>query len=626
MYRETQNDNIWRHTFSRICLLGMVCLALISLGMVAMGAPTAYADGPGGNVSDPAVRAVDIAEPAVVRIITEGVAQLTVNFSAGRSVTFPRTPQNGVNGYQFAISGTGSFISAHGDILTADHVVNPPPDVADQLASQDVANYINQNLHPAQQVSANDVLTELLTGQLAANPQYSQLQSIAFLSTAFSGPLSATSFQDIPASQYARVDQIVKQTSFDTTDTAIIHVSGMDNMPMLQLGDASTVQQQDQLTIIGFPGNGDLNNDPTSLLTLSINQIYVSAIKPNNGATVIQVGGNVEHGDSGGPALNSGGQVVGVVSFGPASSDGGETSFLQTTSTAKQLMQSANIDTTASPLQQSWSKAFNDYAANIPGHWHQSMREFQQISTQYPQFKGISPFLQYATQQAKSETQTQEPNSSNPGGTPGVGSGGLNPIPFIIGGVVVLIFLFGGVALSRRRKPAVAAAPLAGYGVPPAPGPGYPGVSGQNYGAFPPGTPGMGMAQPQNMPTVIPQTPAYPGQSGYQQPQQPSYGGMPNQPAQPAMPAPVAQPAYRPQQPQPAQQPAGLAAFGAPPVTPRPTSSPADSDATLMAQPRKPTPQWRTWPCGHVNRDDARFCGTCGEPAPPAQLVRRMEQ
>jgi S1-C subfamily serine protease len=612
-----------------VCLLEMLCLAILCLGIVMVAAPAAFADGPGGNVADPVVRAVDIAEPAVVRIITQGVGQLTVNFPGGQRVTFPRTPQNGVNGYPFQTSGTGSFISARGDILTADHVVNPPPDVADQLAAQDVADYINQNLHPAQPVSANDVFTELATGQLVSTPQYTQVQSIVFLSTAFSGPLSATSFQNIPASQYARMDKIVEQTSFNATDTAIIHVNGMDDMPMLQLGDPTGVQQQDKLTIIGFPGNGDLNNDPTGLLTLSINQIYVSAIKPNNGATVIQVGGNVEHGDSGGPALNANGQVVGVVSFGVSDGSGGQTSFLQTSSTAKQLLQQAGISTAPGALQQAWSKAFNDYAANIPGHWHQSMREFQQIINQYPLFKAVNPFLQYATQQAKSEVQTQENNSSG-SPSPTVGSGGLSPLPFIIGGAVVIVFLFGGIALSRRHKP-VAAPPMAGYGFPPTSG--YNHLPAQPYAGSQPG---------QGPSAGIPQTPAYPGQSGYQQaaysgqaqPQagysgqsqpQVAYSGQ-SQPAVSPSPAPqpvqpqFQQPGYRSGQSSP--PPTGLAAFGAPPATPHP--GPSASDSTILARTRS-APQWRTWPCGHLNRDDARFCGTCGEPAPPP-LVRRVEQ
>ncbi len=620
MYREIDNYNKWRHKFYKVRLLEILCLALLCLGLMVVAAPAAYADGPGGNVADPTVRAVDIAEPAVVRIITQGVGQLTVNFPGGQRVTFPRTPQNGANGYPFQTSGTGSFISAQGDILTADHVVNPTPDVAYQLAAPDVADYINQNLHPAQPVSANDVFNQLATGQLASTPQYSQVENIVFRSTAFSGPLNATSFQNIPASQYARVDKIVEQTSFNTTDTAIVHVNGMNDMPMLQLGDPTGVQQQDKLTIIGFPGNGDLNNDPTGLLTLSINQIYVSAIKPNNGATVIQVGGNVEHGDSGGPALNAKGQVVGVVSFGVADGGGGETSFLQTSSTAKQLLQQAGISTAPGPLQQAWSKAFDDYAANIPGHWHQSMREFQQIANQYPQFKAVTPFLQYATQQAQSETQTQEPNSSG-SQTPGVGASGLSPLPFIIGGAIVIIFLFGGIALSRRHKP-VAAPPAANYGFPPSSG--YNNLPSHHYGGSQP-YPGQGMSP------TIPQTPPYPGQSGYQQ------AGYSGQNQQPASPSPAPQPAYQPQAVQsqfqqpggyrPAQSPqaspAGLAAFGAPAVTPGSGSS--ASDSTIQARP-KAAIQWRTWPCGHVNRDDARFCGTCGEPAPASLLVRRVEQ
>jgi S1-C subfamily serine protease len=612
MYRAIDTYTTWRHRFYRMCLLEVLSLALLCLGMVLVAAPAAYADGPGGNVTDPVVRAVDIAEPAVVRIITQGIGRLTVSFPGGQRVTFPRTVQNGANGYPFQTSGTGSFISAHGDILTADHVVSPTPDVAYQLAAQDIADYINQNLRPPQPVSATDVFNELASGQLVSTPQYAQVENIAFLSTAFSGPLNATNFQNIPLNQYARVDRIVAQTPFNTTDTAVVHVNGMDDMPMLQLGDPTGVQQQDRLTIIGFPGNGDLNNDPTGLLTLSINQIYVSAVKPNNGATVIQVGGNVEHGDSGGPALNANGQAVGIVSFGLADSGGGETSFLQTSGTARQLLQQAGINTTMSTLQQTWSKAFDDYAANIPGHWHQSMRELQQLVSQYPRFKGVNPFLQYATRQAQSETQTQE-NGSSPQVT---GSDGLSPLPFLIGGVIVLLFLFGGLALSRRHRPA-AVPPPAGYGFPAHSG--YPALPPQPYSG----------AQPRpSQPVMIPQTPAYPGQPALPSPSpQPFYQPQP-MPAQfqqqgnmPGLPAQFQQQGNMPGLP--AQRPPnGLAAFGMPPVTPN--AGAGNSDATLLARPQA-GPQWKTWPCGHINRHDAIFCGTCGEPA-SAPLVRRVEQ
>jgi S1-C subfamily serine protease len=590
----------WRHKLSRVCLSGMLCLTLICMGTIVIGTPSAYAGGvPGGNISDPVVRAVDIAKPAVVRIITQMAGLLTVNFSNGQNVTFPLTLQNGFNGYPVAVSGTGAFISAHGDILTADHVVHPVQDdrtavdqALDQLASQDVSDYINHHLNPAQPTTPDQVAQELISGQLRSTSQYQQQQSFAYLSTDYSGPLSVTNFQDIPPSQYALVDQIEKFSPFNDQDIAIIHVSGMDNMPMLQLGNSSDVQEQDTLTIIGFPGNGDVaGTTATDLLSSSINQVLVSSIKTTNtGSQVIQVGGNVEQGDSGGPALDSNGQVVGIVSFGAADT-AGSTSFLRTSNSAQQLIQAAGISTAPSAFQQAWSKAFNDYASNVPGHWHQSMREFQQLANTYPNFKAVQPFLQYASQQAQTEKQTQEANSPTSNNTPATsrsGFGSLNPMYIIIGGVVVLIVLVGsGLAISRRRKPALAA-------LPPTPA---------GYSAALPNPAAASQAFPYQAPSAYP-PPNYGARAG----QAPQPAGYPPQSALPSTP--------QPGNPSPQQMlGSGMSAFGAPPVpvTPRPASA-------------APAPQWRTWACGHVNRDDARFCRVCGEPAPPTPIVRRVEQ
>src|SRR6266699_318292 len=125
----------WYQLLSVLVMLGIVCLTLLG---VAGNSPKAYADGiPGGNVSDPAVRAVDIAKPAVVRIITMLNGQLIVHFSspANQDVTFPQ----GGSGYQLAFSGSGTFITASGEILTADHVVNPPQQDLDQVLQQQAA-------------------------------------------------------------------------------------------------------------------------------------------------------------------------------------------------------------------------------------------------------------------------------------------------------------------------------------------------------------------------------------------------------------------------------------------------------------------------------------------------------
>lgn len=600
MYQKKRiyGSNVWKHTFYRGWLLGMLCLALLCLGsMSGNGAVAAYASGvPGGNIADPVVRAADIAKPAVVRIITILTGQLSVTLPNGQNVTFPTTPQQGGgNGYPLALSGTGAFISAHGDLLTADHVVNPIVDDKagldqglQQIAAQDIADYINQNLKPAQTISPDQVAQELASGQLPSSSQYQLQQSRVYLSTDFTGPLSDSNINSVP---FAVVDQIKQHSPFSNLDIAIIHVNGMDNMPMLQLGDSSAVQQQDNLTIIGFPGNGDVSSRPTELLTSSINQVLVSSIKTtDSGAPLIQVGGNVEQGDSGGPALDSNGNVVGIVSFGAAQT-AGSTSFLRTSDSAKPLIKAAGVDTTPSEFQQMWSKAFDDYASTSAGHWHRAEQEFQQVSNQFPQFKALSTFLQYATTQAQSEPQTTSTTSPN---STTSGIGGISPLWIVLGGIALLgIFLVSGLAFARRGKPALAS-------VAPNQMPSYPNYQG--YGMQQVSGPTMPPVTPP-LSSMVPQTPVSPSMSqiSYTDPGAYQRSGTYGQSQQ--------YPSITPAQPQPQYQPqlaphaSGMAAFGAP--------------VQAAAQ-----PQWRTWACGHTNRLDARFCGICGESAPPTSSLQ----
>ncbi|HZR40061.1 MAG TPA: serine protease, partial [Ktedonobacteraceae bacterium] len=303
-----------KHAYKKpyiLVVMGIVC-AFVYAFFLKSG--TAYAGGtpPGGNITDPGVRAVDIAAPAVVRIITTINGHLTVHFSSTSNITFP---QSSSASYAVQVSGTGTFITSKGDILTADHVVNPPKDqTLNQylftLAAQDVADYMNQN--GKGQVTKDQVLQQLSGGQLQSTTSFDTPSSEALLSTSYTGPLTAPDFNSLPTQIYAKVDQIEKESSPDQKDLAVVHVP-MTDTPSVQLGDSSNVQVQDTLTIIGFPGNADVSQKPTDFLTSSINKINVSSIKTtSSGAPVIQVGGNVEHGDSGGPALDTNGTVVGI--------------------------------------------------------------------------------------------------------------------------------------------------------------------------------------------------------------------------------------------------------------------------------------------------------------------------
>jgi len=544
-------------------MIGFVCLSII--GTVISTTATTYAAGrPGGNVTDPVVRAVDIAEPAVVRIITTVGGHLTVHFSSTSNVTFP---QSG-SGYPLLLSGSGTFITARGDILTADHVINPPHDQSlDQFlnhqAASDVATYINQNSKPgSSQATSNQVEQALNNGQLASDHKYDPATSEVYLSTSYTGPLSASDFQSLPGNIHAAVDRIEMESSINEKDVAIVHVS-LNDMPTVQLGDSTNVQQQDELTIIGFPGNGDVSNKPTDLLTSSINKINVSSIKTtDSGAEVIQVGGNVEHGDSGGPALDNTGAVVGIVSFGLSTADSpGGTSFLQASNSARGLVQSLHLDTTPGAFQKAWFQAFSDYAASTPGHWHKAQQEFARIAANYPLFKAVAPYLSYAQAQARNE---QVPNSSRTTGT----SNGNPVVAYLwpIGAIVIIlllaVLLFGLFFSRRGRKSSAPSAP----------------------------TPAAGQAfQGPPSPAAISQQRSGPAEAVKQRLQASPHDE-------------------------------GMTAFGAPPAplsSIQSTPAPAQSVLSGTLQP---------WPCGHMNRPSARYCSICGEPAPPPPTSRRIEQ
>jgi serine protease Do len=559
----------FRYTgFLRCALLivGIWCASIL-VTLAVLAPQQVYAQDlasiPGGNVSDPVVRAVDIAKPAVVRILTSLNGHLAVHFPPTTDVSFP---QQSNGSYPLLLSGTGMFINSQGDILTADHVVQPPKDQQlDQAlyaaAAQDVANYINQNAKSGSTpVSPSDVTQQLTSGQLQSTTSYDTPTSRIYMSTDYVGTYTASDISNVPSNSTAAVDIIKAQSPSNQQDIAIVHVP-MTDTPSIALGNSDNVQQQDQLTVIGFPGNADVSQKPQDFLTSSISSVYVSSKKTSDsGAPLIQIGGNVNHGNSGGPALDSQGAIVGVVSFGitDGTSDTiSGTSFLQASSSAIKLAQSINLTMTPGTFQTQWSQAFNDYSATTSGHWHKAAQEFTQLAHSYPQFQAVQQFLSYAQTQARSEVVASPTATHNAGSAPHTSSPSTAASSSLTSwqawalaiGAVVLLFALAislfAVAIRRKRKHSTALAPKV------APGRNTPSV----------------IAAP-NSATIKDRTSA-----------DRAIGDIP-----------------------------------ATPVRPQPVQSGATSATNTGVG--QNTLSLKVWPCGHMNRSNARFCSICGEPAP----------
>lgn len=387
-------------------------IAFMALAMVLFVGVVGATPGdrpPGGRLSDPTVRAVDVAEPAVVRIAALYQARISLTL-CGHIVTLPDAGDSFVTGGV----GTGAFVSANGDILTADHVVDIPQASLDAEIFQGaqsadlIAKALNSAtcLHFAQQVTASDVAAGIVQyDNIPYQTEYSDPQRLVWQSTNYSGPSTAGDAQDLLSSLMNAPHlnaSVTSSSSFDENDLALLKVD-LSDTPSIQLADSASVATEDTLTILGFPGNGDVSTDATDLLIPSVNTVSVSAIKDDgNGSKLIQVAGNVEHGDSGGPALDSTGAIVGVVSFGDTEVPG-STAFLRTSANALTLMHGAGVSASAGTFQTRWSQAFGDYAATYRGHWRKAARELDALSAQYPSFAGVKPYQQYADSAARTE-------------------------------------------------------------------------------------------------------------------------------------------------------------------------------------------------------------------------------
>ncbi len=438
--------------FWRAGSMGMLALLGAALGALAFGTTAQAADFASGGRCTAARRGVDLALPAVTRIVTTYQAQLTYTTADGTSVTFPQTGGT----YTLSISGAGAFISGNGDVLTASSALNAPPDTLNRLlaerAAPDIAQSLNES-NPSQTVTADDILNQLLTDPQSWQPSIQSPQSALYLSSQYSGPSEAASVESLQSYPVTSPEQSpsVQPTS---NDLVILHVDNLSDMPTIPLGDANQVYQDDTLTIMGYPGSADLpaadgSISPDNFLTASVATVTVSAFKTaDNGSQLIQIDGDVEQGDSGGPALNADGQLVGVVSA--AAGNAGSTaqaSLLHPVNEARPLAQQAKINLAPDAFDQRWAAAYDACISSAPGHWHDAYNQYSQIAHLYPKFKGVQPYISY--------TKAQAAHEPAPGSLPGWAIALIAALALAAAAVLFVLF---------RRRRARRRGVYAGYG------------------------------------------------------------------------------------------------------------------------------------------------------------------
>jgi len=112
-------------------------------------------------------------------------------------------------------------------------------------------------------------------------------------------------------------------------DVGILKIE-KNNLPVVQLGDSTKVELQEEIQTFGFPGAADFQGvqqyylNPRSMLQVSVGRGRISALKQDyRGVPLLQTDVSLSFGNSGGPAVNRKGQVIGVVTYAGGSFDEG---------------------------------------------------------------------------------------------------------------------------------------------------------------------------------------------------------------------------------------------------------------------------------------------------------------
>lgn len=145
-------------------------------------------------------------------------------------------------------------------------------------------------------------------------------------------------------------------------DIAIIKI-GLKNTPALLLEDSNTIQYQDKVTAIGYPGAADMKE---SLSEASVMDTTVA--NPNkrleDKTPVIQLNQIMSPGSSGGPVLNEKGKVVGIVTFNRynVANEADRITFAVPASVIKEFLSPAGATNQTGTINELYQKGLDLYA------------------------------------------------------------------------------------------------------------------------------------------------------------------------------------------------------------------------------------------------------------------------
>lgn len=250
------------------------------------------------------------AKPAVVLVIAEVAAEVTLNCGSGVQTVTPPV---------FRETGTGWFVDSRGWIITNGHVVQPAHTPPRWLVNQQAQRAVTtaclpkalaaRGINPGERPELEDSIKRKLLDAVLPSTKVKVTPSVVVVVSSGTRLKAEVKKYSAPLSN--------EPGAMSGRDLALLKVPG-EVFPVLPLAESKAVQIGDPLHILGYPGvvlSHELLNKSASV-EATITNGAVSGLKEDvSNQPVIQTDASASFGNSGGPAVSQKGQVLGVLTF-----------------------------------------------------------------------------------------------------------------------------------------------------------------------------------------------------------------------------------------------------------------------------------------------------------------------
>lgn len=369
-------------------------VASLAFGLVAAsGAPV----GAQGRIT--VQEAMLRAKPAVVLVLAEVFAEVTLNCGSGSTTVTPPV---------FRETGTGWFIDSRGWVVTNGHVVEPahqPPQwLVNQQAQRAVAmaclpaELEKRKIEPGTRLDVEDAIKRKLLDTVLPTTKVKLVPQVMVLISSGTQLKAEVRKYTPPVSN--------APGAMSGRDLALLKVTGKD-YPVLPLGDARAARIGDPVHILGYPGvvlSHELLNASASV-EASVTNGAVSGFKQDLAdQAVIQTDAPAAWGNSGGPAVDGRGRLLGVLTFvslapGPEGSLVQGFNFIIPSQAVREFVQGTPVEVDGqSQFNDLWWAGLRDYFSD---DWKGALDRFERADTLVPNLPDVKRAMNEAREYLK---------------------------------------------------------------------------------------------------------------------------------------------------------------------------------------------------------------------------------